>query len=449
MAKHGTLGASPAHWGSGASWGLAFGTVRRCPTPLPLFMKRHRPALVVLSTLFPSAPEPVAGVFIKERMFRVAKHLPVTVISPQPWFPFQNLIRLWKPNYRPARAKFETSDGIEIHRPSFLALPAVLRRLDGLSVAVASWRLLQRLRKAGRADILDVHFGYPDGYAGYLLAKWSGLPYLITLRGKEERLRHVESFRRRMSAALKNATKVIAVSAALRQVGIELGAKAQDSILIGNGIDLDKFHRVAPAEARRELDIPADSEVLVSIGGIGERKGFHRLIECLPALLTDHPKMLMLIVGGPSPEGDWTERLRLMVREKQLDGHVRFLGSMPPEGLKVPLSAADVFVLATRYEGWANVFLEAMACGTPVVSTRVGGNAEVVCRDELGTLVPFGDQAALIEAVHRSLVNTWDRDAIQNYARENTWDRRIDVLVDTFQSAFQSSLTAAVESRTN
>ena len=397
-------------------------------------MESQRPALVVLSTLFPSAQEPIAGVFIRERMFRVAKRLPVTVISPQPWFPLQGLVRCWRPDYRPARAPFETVDGVEIHRPRFFALPAILRRFDGFSVALATWGLLRRLKRAGRADVLDVHFAYPDGYAGYLLAKWSGLPFVITLRGKEERLRQVEAYRLRMATALKQASKVIAVSAALRQVGIELGADAGDSMLIGNGIDLNKFHRVARDHARHELGIPEDAQVLVSVGGVGERKGFHRVIECLPALLKDHPKLLLLVIGGPSPDGDWTERLRQMVRDKGLDKHVRLIGPMPPETLKTPLSAADLFVLATRYEGWANVFLEAMACGQPVVSTQVGGNAEVVCRDDLGTLVPFDDPLALTREIHRALGHPWDRAAIQAYAQENTWDRRINTLVDTFRS---------------
>jgi glycosyltransferase involved in cell wall biosynthesis len=400
--------------------------------------RQEAPALVVLSTLFPSPPDPIAGVFIKERMFRVARHLPVTVISPQPWFPLQGLLRRWKPEYRPDRPRFERVDGIEIHRPRFFALPGLLRRFDGLSIAMASWPVLRRLQRAGRADLLDVHFAYPDGYAGYLLAKWSRLPFVVTLRGKEERLRRFEPFRRRMTCALRHATRVIAVSAALRQVGIDLGAAPDQSMLIGNGIDLDKFHPVPKAGARQALGIAPDAEVLVSVGGVGERKGFHRVIECLPGLLQQHPKLLLLIVGGPSPDGDWTERLREMVRSRELDEHVRLLGPLKPEALKTPLSAADVFVLATRYEGWANVFLEAMACALPVVSTQVGGNAEVVCSERYGTLVPFGDETALRQAIHESLVRAWDREAIQRYAQDNTWDCRIDTLVATFRSIFQT-----------
>jgi len=395
-------------------------------------MTRDRPALAVLSTLFPSAAEPVAGVFIRERMFRVARRLPVTVIAPQPWFPLQGLLRRWKPGYRPPRARHETMDGVEVHRPRFFALPGIGRRFDAFAIACAVRPLLRRLQRDGRADILDVHFGYPESYAGHLLARWLHLPLIATLRGKEERLRREAPIGWRMARALSGADKVISVSAALRQVGIELGANPADSLLIGNGIDLDKFHPLPRDEARRQLNLPADAQVLVSVGWLAERKGFHRVIECLPELLRSHPKLLLVIVGGPGPEGDYSPQLHQLVQQLGLQQQVRFLGPLPPQQLRVPLSAADLFVLATRYEGWANVFLEAMACGLPVVSTLVGGNAEVVSQPELGTLVPFGDREALTRAIDAALNRRWSREQILAYAAENTWDRRIDTLVDTF-----------------
>jgi glycosyltransferase involved in cell wall biosynthesis len=112
---------------------------------------------------------------------------------------------------------------------------------------------------------------------------------------------------------------------------------------------------------------------------------------------------------------------------------VRFLGPLPPSEVRWALSAADVFVLATRNEGWANVLLEAMACGLPVVTTRVGGNAEVVCRDELGIVVPFDDHPALRDALGRALTQSWDRGAIRRYAEANSWDSRVAVLVAEFR----------------
>jgi teichuronic acid biosynthesis glycosyltransferase TuaC len=174
--------------------------------------------------------------------------------------------------------------------------------------------------------------------------------------------------------------------------------------------------------------------VLISVGGLVERKGFHRVIECLPSLRERFPGLQYLVVGGASAEGDWGARLRELVTYLKLDDVVRFLGSIAPAELKVPLSAADVFVLATRNEGWANVFLEAMACGLPVVTTDVGGNAEVVSDPELGTIVPFGDGEALRNALERALQTNWDRQRILAYAQANSWEQRVGVLVSNFQS---------------
>ena len=174
--------------------------------------------------------------------------------------------------------------------------------------------------------------------------------------------------------------------------------------------------------------------MLVSVGGLCERKGFHRVIEVLPALRARHPGLVYLVVGGPSPEGDWTERLRAQAEEAGLESEVRFLGRVAAEELRWPLSAADVFVLSTRNEGWANVFLEAMACGLPVITTDVGGNAEVVTDEAFGTLVPFGDAMALRDALDQALVRPWDRAAIRAWALKNSWDQRVAVLVDAFES---------------
>ena len=106
---------------------------------------------------------------------------------------------------------------------------------------------------------------------------------------------------------------------------------------------------------------------------------------------------------------------------------------MPPEALRVPLSAADAFVLPSRNEGWANVLLEAMACGLPVVATDVGGNAEVVCAGELGTIVPFGDAAALRRAIEGVLTTPHSAEAIRAYACQHSWDSRVDVLLREFR----------------
>ncbi len=390
-----------------------------------------KPKLLVFSSLFPSHKRPNAGVFIRERMFRVARQIPVIVVSPVPWFPFQGVIRYWRPHFRPQPDKYEEQDSVQVFFPRFLSIPGVFKSWDGFFMAVGSLSTLLKLRK--QFNIIDAHFAYPDGYAATLLGKWLKIPVTITLRGTEVPLSKISGRKTRLLTALKNATRVFSVSDSLKQHVVSLGAEGDKIRVIGNGIDIVKFYPLAKTVARAELNIPEDAKVLVSVGGLVDRKGFHRVIEVLPALVVRYPKLIYLIVGGDSPEGNIRERLEHQVKMLKLENNVRFLGAYPSERLKVPLSSADLFVLATANEGWANVFLEAMACGLPVITTEVGGNKEVVNDPRLGTVVPFGDSAALLAALLHGLERNWDRSLIIQYARENSWDTRVKILVEEFQ----------------
>ena len=391
-----------------------------------------QPHVVVFSSLFPSTVQPGAGLFVRERMFRVGARLPLMVVAPTPWFPLQGLLRRWRPGFRPGAPQYEQQSDFGVWFPRWLSLPGVLKGLDGLFMALGALPRMWQLKRAGRLDIIDAHFGYPDGYAATLLGRWLCVPVTITMRGTEHRHAQDAALAPRLALALKRATQVIAVSQSLRQVALGLGVLAEKVRVVGNGVDLQRFSPLPRAEARRALGLPDDGPMLVSVGGLVERKGFHRVIELLPALRDRFPGLVYLVVGGPSPEGDMGAELRRQVAALGLTDAVRFTGALPPDRIPEALSAADVFVLATRNEGWANVFLEAMACGLPVVTTDVGGNAEVVCRSELGTVVPFGDATRLREALVDALTTRWDVDAIRRHARDNTWDRRVDELVKLF-----------------
>lgn len=388
----------------------------------------------MFTQVFPNQAEPGRGLFVRERMFRVAAAgRPLKVVAPVPWFPLQGLIRRWRPHFRPTPPRREVQQGIEVLHPRFLCVPGVLKQLDGLFMALGALWPLWRLRRRFPFRLIDAHFAYPDGYAATLLGRWLGLPVTLTLRGTEVPLSRFPGRRRRMLLALERARRVFTVADSLGRHLVSLGGRGDHILRVGNGVDLARFHPEDRAAARDRLGIPRDAEVLVSVGTLCERKGFHRVMECLPALLPDHPRLLFLVVGGAGPEGDWQGRLAHQAAGLGLEERVRLLGALPPEELRWPLAAADLFVLATRNEGWANVFLEAMACGLPVVTTDVGGNAEVVSSPDLGRIVPFGDRPALTEALDQGLRRDWDRRAILAHARANAWERRIEVLERAFR----------------
>lgn len=392
------------------------------------------PQVVVLSTLFPNQRQPGAGLFVRERMFRVGQRLALSVVAPSPWFPLQGLLARLKPGFRPGAPRHENQSSHDVWFPRFFSVPGQLKQLDGFFMALGVWPRLRALRRAGRLDLLDAHFGYPDGYAATLLGRWLGVPVTITMRGTEMRHAKDPVLRPLLAKALKRADRVFAVSESLRQVALGLGVPPERVRVVGNGVDLARFQPIDRAAARAALGLPVPGPVLVSVGGLCERKGFHRLIDCLPALHAQGLDVRLLVVGGPSPEGDLTEQLKAQVQRLGLGQHVVFTGPMAPQDLPRVLSAADVFALATRNEGWANVFLEAMACGLPVVTTAVGGNTEVVCRPELGRVVPFDDQCALTDALALALRQTWDRQALRAYAQDNTWDGRVDILDAEFRA---------------
>jgi len=390
-----------------------------------------KPKLLVFSSLFPSQKRPNAGVFIRERMFRVNQEIPIIVVSPVPWFPCQELVRYWRPHFRPQPSRYEEQQGIQVYFPRFFSIPGLFKSYDGFFMALGSLPTLFKLRK--KFNIIDAHFAYPDGYAATWLGRWLNVPVTITLRGTEVPLSKLPRRKQKLLTALQKATRIFSVSDSLKQLVVSLGADNDKICVIGNGIDVIKFYPLDKSDARAELNISNDAKVLISVGALVDRKGFHRVIELLPALVKQYPNLIYLIVGGDSPEGNIYSRLQQQVKSLSLEDHVRFLGAYPSDELKLPLSSSDVFVLATANEGWANVFLEAMACGLPVITTDVGGNKEVVNRSELGTVVAFGEPEALLSALLQALEKDWQSSVIINYAQQNSWNSRVSVLTDEFR----------------
>ncbi len=393
----------------------------------------HRKPLVVLSHLFPSAAQPGAGLFIRERMFRVAQHHPVTVISPQAWFPGQSVLRAIRPSYRILGSRFERQSDIEVYRPRAFSVPFLGRRHDALSMALSALPIIRRLRQQGRCEFIDAHFAYPDGYAASLLSARLKIPFFVTLRGTESRHLMVPALRRKILRCLQDAHRIFTVSESLRQLVLAQGISAEKVEVVGNGVDTSIFYPSKQEDARIKLNIPLDAKVLITVGALVERKGFHRVIAQLPRLIRTYKNLVYLIVGGPSPEGDWSQKLKSQVSELALENHVRFLGPLEPSKLRIPLSAANVSVLASSNEGWANVILESMACGVPVVASDVGGNAEVIRDEDIGKTYPFNNDNALFEILHASLAKDWDRAKILAYAKENVWEKRITQLLLAFQ----------------
>ena len=172
----------------------------------------NNPGIIVFSSLFPHSGQPNAGLFIRERMFRVGKHLPLVVVAPVPWFPFQKILRRWRPHFRPDAPYMELQENIEVLHPRFFSIPGFFKFLDGFFMALGSLPVLWRLKRRFDFKIIDAHFAYPDGYAASLLGRWFRVPVTITLRGTEVRLSHRFLYRDLMRSAMIPAAKIFSVS---------------------------------------------------------------------------------------------------------------------------------------------------------------------------------------------------------------------------------------------
>ena len=282
------------------------------------------PVVVVFSSLFPSPAQPGAGIFIRERMFRVGQHMPIVVVSPRPWFPLQGIIRYFRPHFRPETPHHLKMDGIDVYYPRYFCFPGIFKGLDGWLMAQGASAITKRLAAERGVSLIDAHFAYPDGYAAAQLATQLDVPVTVTLRGTEWRQCR-SGLRTKVKQALQQVSQIFSVSDSLKQVAVGLGIASDKVDVIGNGVDAEKFSPIDKYQARQRYGLPADAKVLITIGGLVERKGFHRVINAMPELLQQEPNLHYLIVGGASAEGNIESQLREQVKQLGLEKNVLYL----------------------------------------------------------------------------------------------------------------------------
>ena len=314
--------------------------------------------VLVLSSVFPNPRQPNLGVFIRERVRRVARSSEVQVVAPVPWFPLDRVVRGRRWGGIP---QVERRDGLVVHHPRFVSVPRFGKSLDGILYAASLLGFVRRLRRSFPFEMIDAHFAYPDGMAGVLLGKALGCPVMITLRGSIVRLATYPLHRPQLRFTLRAADRIIAVSESLKRVAVDLGIGAEKIRVIPNGVDTSRFFPMDQGDARRRLALPLDASIVLTVGGVYEGKGQHLVLEALPRLLARDPRVLYVVVGGERVGDSYRRTLDGIIRAHGLAGHVLFVGSKAHEDLRAWYAAADALCLATRSEGRANVLLESIA----------------------------------------------------------------------------------------
>lgn len=383
--------------------------------------------LLTFTTLFPNSISPNHGVFVENRLRHLLASGAVTstVVAPVPWFPSTSpRWGAWSDYERVPKS--ETRGGVQIVHPRFPAIPGIGMTAAPMLLYRAVRPVLRRMLAEGdRPDLIDAHYFYPDGIAAIWLGRYFGLPVVVTSRGTDVNLiPRYRGPRWLLRRAVIRADGLIAVSGALASVLHELGAPPGAVRVLRNGVDTNVFRESARDETRAALGL--SGRTLISVGHLIERKGHHRVIEAMRLL----PDCSLLVVGeGPERSG-----LLALVARHGLGDRVRLLGARPHAELPALYSAADVLVLASTREGWANVLLEAMACGTPVVASDAWGNPEVVRSPDAGLVVTENTPEALADGVRMVFARSIPRSRTRTYAEDFSWDETTRGQIDLFET---------------
>ncbi|MGF7153130.1 glycosyltransferase [Novosphingobium gossypii] len=339
-----------------------------------------------IATLFPNPVKPSFGVFVGNQMRAVVARgeVDLTVVSPigiPPW-----PLSMREPYVR-LKDVPEVSDvaGLSVYYPKFTTYPKVGGDTNPGRIARAVLPLVRKLHREKPFDLVDAQFFFPDGPAAAIVARELGLPLTIKSRGADIHFwgQRPHALKQMLDAA-NGSAGLLAVSQALREDMITLGMPADRIEIHYTGLDREKFHPIERGAARAlvsampNLGIWSEGPLIVTPGALIPRKGQALVIEALPRL----PQARLALAGA----GEDETRLRTLAKRLGVDERVQFLGLVDHELLPHVLCAADVLVLPSASEGLANVWVEGLACGTPIVIPDIGGAREIVSDASAGRI---------------------------------------------------------------
>lgn len=381
-----------------------------------------------IATLFPNPVRPGFGIFVGNQMRAVVQRgdVDLTMISPigmPPW-----PLSLKEP-YARLRAIPEQSDaaGLPVHYPRFTLIPKLGGDSNPGRIARAVLPLARRLHAEKPFDLVDAQFFFPDGPAAAIVARELGLPLTIKSRGADI---HYWGSRpqaqTKIVAAAQQAAGLLAVSKALREDMIALGMPAERIVVHYTGLDRDRFQPVerhiarARVTALPQLGIPDSGPLLVTPGSLIPRKSQRLVIEALAAL----PDTRLALAGAGEDEAS----LKACAKALGLSERVHFLGQVGHDVLPLLMSAADVVVLPSASEGLANVWIEALGCGTPIVVPNIGGAPEIV-HDHSAGRVAVREPQAIATAVADLLASPPSQADVAANVAKFSWTANAEAIV--------------------
>ncbi len=388
--------------------------------------------LLSISTLYPAPGRTGFGRFVARQMETLAARgdWDVAVLNPigLPPLPLKRYAALR------AIPPVEQQGAVTVHHPRFTLIPAISGPLNPWLIARALLPLARRLHTEAPFDMVDAQFFYPDGPAAAKIARELGLPLAIKARGSDIHLwGENTSARKQMVAAANQAEALLAVSGALSRNMVAMGMPADRIIVHYTGLDRSRFQPLERHAARQfassvpSLQIPTAGPLLLCVGALLPIKGQALAIRALTSL----PDDVRLAIAGTGAD---QAALKALTTALGLETRVQFLGAVEHDLLPHLLSAADAMVLPSEREGLANAWIEAIACGTPIVIPDVGGAREVVQDTTAGRLAARTPQAIAV-AVMDILANPPSQHAVAANAERFSWDANAAALAEIYEKA--------------
>lgn len=396
--------------------------------------------VLVISHMYPSTFNEVAGIFVHEQVKELVRQgCEIKVISPVPWtpFPVRQLSLKWKRYSEiPARA---TWDGTEVYYPRFLSFPRMLFfASSGRWMHRGIRALVNQIHREFRFELIHAHTALPDGYAGAVLAQIFGCPLVITIHGRD--LQHTihqsAKCKEALAYAIRSAARVVVVSRKLKRLAEHFfPSEAEKVVIVSNGIDPMEIDLALKRTCRENDNGPR----IVSVSNLVKPKGIDLNIYAIYHLRSKYPTIRYTVVG----DGPESLALRALTKRLSIGDSLEFVGRVSHLQALRYIASANVFSLPSWSEGFGIVYLEAMACGKPVIGCQGEGPEDFIEHGKTGLLVKPHDVNNLVEALDFLLSNPEEARAMGEHARrvvlENyTWEKNAEKTIKLYKELLKA-----------
>jgi teichuronic acid biosynthesis glycosyltransferase TuaC len=380
--------------------------------------------ILTLSTLFPNQAQPNFGIFVERQTAGLAARngVDATVVNPiglPPW-PLSKSAQYAALSALPEQEEWR---GLNVHRPRFTLIPKFGGPYNPAMIARAVLPIVKRLHAEKPFDLIDAEFFYPDGPAAMRLSEALGIPFTIKARGAD--IHHwggAKGCAAQIVAASHKASGLLAVSSALKADMAVLGMDPEKIMVHYTGLDPKRF---APRDRTAEkAKLGISGPAVLCVGALIPRKNQALLIRALTQL----PDVTLMLAGQGASEAEY----RALAQQSGVQARVRFMGNVPHDDLPSLFAAADVMALVSKSEGLANAWVEALACGTPVVASNVGGAPELLRSPDAGRIVET-NVSAITDAIRHLIDNPIPTSQVAAQVAHFSWDNNAANLEAFFQ----------------